>query len=128
MTFRTKQRGTFKADKIHQAEQILFRFLQNESFPNFLKSIANSKEISKTLNIAKLSSFIEEDVTIRVEGRLKRSNLDYNAKHPILLTAKHPVVQFLLEKAHRENLHEGTEFVGNMLHQVYWIIEMRNAL
>ena len=100
MRFKTKQKGTLKADEIHQAEQILFRFVQNESFPNVSKSIANSEEISKTLNIAKLSPFIEEDGTIRVKGRLKHSNLDYNAKHPILLTAKHPVVHLLLEKAH----------------------------
>ena len=80
MRFKTKQKGTLKADEIHQAEQILFRFVQNESFPNVSKSIANSKEISKTLNIAKLSPFIEEDGTIRVKGRLKHSNLDYNAK------------------------------------------------
>ena len=34
MRFKTKQRGTLKADEIHQAEQILFRFVQNESFPD----------------------------------------------------------------------------------------------
>ena len=65
MRFKTKQKGTLKAVEIHQAEQILFRFVQNESFPNVSKSIANSNEISKTLNIAKLSPFIEEDGTIR---------------------------------------------------------------
>ena len=89
--FKTKQRGTLKADKIHQAEQILFWFVQTESFLNVSKSIANSK----TIHIAKLSSFIEEDETIWVKGRMKHSNLAYNAKHPILLTAKHPVVQLL---------------------------------
>ena len=76
MRFKTKQKGPLKADEIHQAEQKLFRFVQTESFPNVSKSIANSKEISKTLNIAKLSPFIEEDGTIRVKGRLKHSNLD----------------------------------------------------
>ena len=81
--------------------------------PNVSKSIANDKEIYKTLNIAKLSLSIEEDGTISVKGQLKHSNLDYNAKHPILLTARHPVVQLLLEKAHRDNLHEGTEYVRN---------------
>ena len=35
MSFEKKEaEGTFKADEIHQAEQILFRFVQNESFPN----------------------------------------------------------------------------------------------
>ena len=109
MRFKTKKKGTLKADEIHQAEQILFRIVQNESFPNVSKSIANSKDISKTLKIAKLSPLIEEDGTIRVKGRLTHSNLDYNAKHPILLTAKHPGLQLLLEKAHRDNLHEGTD-------------------
>ena len=128
MRFQTKQKGTLKADEIHQAEPILFRFVQNESFPNVSKSIASSKEISKTLNIAKFSRFIEENGTIRVKGWLNHSNLDYKAKHPILLTAKHPVVQLLLEKAHQDNLHEGTEHVRNMLQQKYWIIGLRNAL
>ena len=80
LRFKTKQKGPIKADKIHQAQQILFRFLQTESFPNVSKSIANSKETFKTLNIAKLSPFIDKDGTIRVKGRLKHSNLDYNAK------------------------------------------------
>ena len=127
MRFRTKQKGILKSDEIHHAEQILFRFIQNESLPNVSKSIANSKEISKILNIAKLSPFIEEDGTIGVKVRLKHSSLDYNAKHPILLTSKHPVVQLLLEKAHQDNLHEGTEYVRNMLQQEYWIIGLRNA-
>ena len=68
MRFKTKQKGTLKADEIHQLEKLLFRFFQTESFPNVSKSIARSKEISKTLNIAKLSPFIEEDGTIRVKA------------------------------------------------------------
>ena len=79
MRLKTKQKGTLKAVENLQAEQILVRFVQNESFPNVSKSIANSKEIFKTLNIAKLSPFIEEDGIIRVKYRLKHSNLDYNA-------------------------------------------------
>ena len=128
MRFKTKQKGPLKADEIHHAEQILFRYVQTESFPNVSKSIANSKDISKALNSAKFSPSIKEDGTIKVKGRLKHSNLAYKAKHPILLTAKNPVVQFLLEKAHQDNLHEGTEYVRNMLQQEYWIIGLKKSL
>ena len=62
------------------------------------------------------------------ENRLKHSNLEYNAKHPMLLTAKHPIVQILLERAHWDNLHEGTEYVRNNLQQEFWIVGLRNAL
>ena len=85
--------------------------------PECFKVDSRQQKISKTLNIAKLSPFIEKDGTIRVKVRLKHSNLDYNAKHLILLTAKHPVVQLLLEKAHRDNLHQGTDYVRNLLQQ-----------
>ena len=49
MRFKTKQKGPLKADESHQAEQVLFRFFQTESFPKASKSIANSKEVSKTV-------------------------------------------------------------------------------
>ena len=47
MRLKTKEKGPLKAEEIYQAEQILFRFVQAESFPNVSKSISNSKEISK---------------------------------------------------------------------------------
>ena len=46
MRFKTKQGGTPKADENYLAEQILFRFVQNASFPNVSKSIANSRDFS----------------------------------------------------------------------------------
>ena len=63
-----------------------------------------------------------------MKGRLIHSNLDYSVKLSLLPTAKHPVVQLPLEKAHRDNLHDATEYVGNMLQQVYLIIELINEL
>ena len=62
--------------------------------------------MSCLLNIAKLALFIEEDETIRVKGQLKHSKLDYNAKHQILLTGKHPVIRILLERTVPDNQHE----------------------
>ena len=64
MRLKTKFKGTLNATEVQQADQTLLRIVQNESFPNVSKSIANSKELSKSLNIAKLSPFIEEDGTI----------------------------------------------------------------
>ena len=53
MRFTRKQKGPLKEDEIHQAEQILFRFVQSKSFANVSKSITSSNEISETLNLAK---------------------------------------------------------------------------
>ena len=72
---------------------------------------------------------MEKHGILWVEGRLKLSSIDYNTKHPILLTAKHPVVQLLFgERAHRDDPLEGKEDVRNLLWQEFWIVRLRNAL
>ena len=48
-------------------------------------------------------------------------------KHPILLTAKHPIVRKLVEDAHESNYRERTEYVASVLQQNYWIIGLRNV-
>ena len=39
-----------------------------------------------------------------------------------------PIVRKLIEDAHENNYHEGTEYVRSILQQNYWIIGLRNAL
>ena len=68
-------------------------------------SIANRKEISITLKLAKLSPFIEENGTIWVKERLKLSNLDYSTKHSITTsvgesTSRQPTWVHRIRKKH----------------------------
>ena len=80
------------------------------------------------MNIAKFSPFIEEDG--RRNNSSERSNETFETqlqcKTTITVDSK-TFVQFLLEKSHRDNLHDGTEYVRNMLQQKYWIIGLRKA-
>ena len=41
---------------------------------------------------------------MRVGGRLKYSNLAFNACHPILLPRKHILIQRIMEREHTRNL------------------------
>ena len=117
MRFRTKQMGPLKADEIHQGEQISFRFVQNESFPHVWRSIGNSREILKAINVANLWPFIGEDGTIRVKDGLKNSDFERSNQ-----------LYIVFENAHINNLHEGAEYVRNILQQKFWIIGLRNTL
>ena len=60
---------------------------------------------------------LRKNGTILVKYWNKDSNFDYNETHPKLLTAKHPILQILLERAHRDSLHVSTYYVENMLQQ-----------
>ena len=81
MGFETKQKGPLKADEIHQAEQILFRFVQNESFPNVSKLITSNKEISNAPKRV-LEHRIMESVS-RIKSRcVKSRHRNANPIHP----------------------------------------------
>ena len=64
----------------------------------------------------------------RAKGRIGKRQLDFNAKHPILLHWKHHTVELFLRNEHKENQHEGTEQVRKIVQQKMWILGIRNAL
>ena len=125
---KTKQRGPLMLDELNSAELTILQLSQRESYPElYEKLIKNSGKPAKS-DLAKLCPFLDKQGTMRLKGRLNKSMLPDETKHPILLSAKHPVIILLLRQAHVDNHHEGTEHVRNILQQQYWITGLRNAL
>ena len=111
-----------------KAKAIIFKLLQREQFGEEMKSLKNEKEIPKSSKIIQFSPFLDEEGLIRAKGRIGKSHLDFNAKHPILLHWKHHAVELFLQNEHKNNQHEGTEHVRNIVQQKIWILGIRNAL
>ena len=57
--------------------------------------------------LAQLKPF-KEDELVRVGGRLNHSNLQYDAKHPMVLPRKHPVTRLIMHHYHQFKGHMGT--------------------
>ena len=93
-----------------------------------MKSLKAEKEIPKGSKILQFSPFIDEEGFIRAKGTIGKSQLDFNAKHPILLHWKHHAVELFLRNEHKDNQHEGTEHVRSIVQQKMWILGIRNAL
>ena len=79
-------------------------------------------------HLNKLLPFMDDRNLMRLKRQLRHVDASYEMKHPILLSAKHPIVRKLIEDAHESNFHEGTKYVRSTLQQNYWIIGLRNAL
>ena len=93
-----------------------------------MKSLKNEKEIPRGSKILQFPPFLDEEGLIRAKGRIGKSQLDFNAKHPILQHWKHHGVELFLRNEHKDNQHEGTELVRNIVQQKIWILGIRNAL
>ena len=111
-----------------KAKATIFKLLHQEQFGEEMKSLKAEKEIPKRSKILQFSPFIDEEGLFRAKGRLGKSQLDFNAKHPILLHWKHHAIELFLQNEHKDNQHEGTEHVRNIVQQKMWIQGIRSAL
>ena len=67
-----------------KAKATIFKLLQREHFGAEMKSLKAEKEIPKGSKILQFSPFLDEEGLIRSKGRIGKSQLEFNAKHPIL--------------------------------------------
>ena len=108
-----------------KAKATIFKLLQQEQFGEEMKSLKAEKECQQNSTII---PFLDEEGLIRAKGRIGKSQLDFNAKPPILLHWKHHAIELFLRNEHKDNKHEGTEHVRNIVQQKMWILGIRNAL
>ena len=119
---------TLSVEEGEGAQAGIFILLQQEQFAEEMKSLKTEKEIPKNSKILQFSPFIDQQGLIRAQGRIGKSQMIFETKHPILLHWKHHVVELFLRNEHKNSHHEGTEHVINIVQQEFWILGIRNAL
>lgn len=123
----TNQRSdTPSLDELNHALQILVKFVQVECFADLLDCLSNNKLLSKSMR--KLAPFLDEVGIVRVGGRLRKSSLPFEVKHPILLPKSHRLTDLIVEKIHKDNCHPGLKTMQNLVYQKFWILSPRSAI
>ena len=100
--------------------------MQKESFSEII--LACQKNICLPKPFRKLAPFIVEVGILRVGGRLKKSSLSFDAKHPILLPKTHRITDLIIEQVHQENFHPGLQTLHNLIIPNFLIISPRSAI
>ena len=85
-----------------------------------MKSHKRPTGVKSSSAIYKLNPFIMDDV-IRIGGRLKHSNLSYDAKNQILLPGNLPFTRLLLQDIHKRIGHREKHRMLAELRQRFWI-------
>ncbi|KAJ8941850.1 hypothetical protein NQ314_010265 [Rhamnusium bicolor] len=97
---------------LEQAEEYLIKLVQARHFSENISLLENNEQCS--FPIRKLRPFLKDGV-LRVGGRLRNSQLDFNQQHPILLPKTDHFVNILIDHYHRRNLHTGPTLVLALL-------------
>ena len=100
--------------------------LQNEY--EFLTETNNKTGVIPSL-ITDLNLYMDKEGIIRCRGRLNKSNLTYNAKHPILLPRNSHLTNLIIRNIHDDKVyHMGVTNTLAEIRKTYWIPKGRSMV
>ena len=121
-------KGSFVPEDLAAAEELIIRDVQKEVYDKEMRSLRAGETLPTSNKLASLCPFIGDDQIVRVGGRLKKADVPYNAKHPIILPGNHHVTKTLIEWTHRRKGHVACEHVLSLLREQYWVTGARRAI
>ena len=123
-----KYRGYSLVDLLKSAEFKNWSLVQQESFGNEIISFKKTMSVHSKSKLIGLLPFLDSNGIMRAKGRLRKADVGYQTKHPVILPSQHWAVRLFLENMHKRWHHEGVEYVRSIVQRKFWILGLRNAL
>ncbi|XP_018405041.1 PREDICTED: uncharacterized protein LOC108781544 [Cyphomyrmex costatus] len=95
--------------ELSHALSVICRIVQRQSFDKEYKALQAGGTIVSPSRLLLLAPFLDKKGLLRVGGRLSQSNLEYEARHPILLPRGHMLTKLIIKQEHRRTLHSGAQ-------------------
>ncbi|XP_072377915.1 uncharacterized protein [Diabrotica undecimpunctata] len=118
--------GLLTLSEVEEASLRLIKLVQLDSFAEEISILNSNKPLPMKHKLSNLTPFLDENHVLRVGGRLRLSGLDFNSKHPILISSNHPFNKLLFEHKHKVLLHAGPQLLLSSIRQYYWPIRGRD--
>lgn len=87
-------------EEMHNAKHIWVRQIQNSCFKKEMDCLRSQKPLPSNSPLLSLLPILDKNDIIRVGGRLSRSLLPFEAKHPIILPTNHKLTELVIRQAH----------------------------
>ena len=88
------------AKELTQAEHLLARLSQTRSFPREQEALLHNRPISPSSRLLSLSPYLDQELLLRVGGRLSNSALTLSQRHPIITDSKDSLMLLLFNYMH----------------------------
>ena len=117
-----------------QALRVIISTTQRAAFSELLQDARTEPEPSREAqHVAKkslkgsqlyhLDPFLDDYGILRVGGRLRRAEMEYGEKHPIILPKNHHVSQLVAKHHHLQVHHQGRQITGGAIRQAgFWLV------
>lgn len=105
-------------EDVNEAELAIIHFCQEKCFPEEIRSLEKGENIKKSSHLYTLSPMLENGI-LRVGGRLSRSSMPAESKHPMILSKELHISTLLLRHIHQEVGHSGRNYMLSKLREKY---------
>ena len=83
---------------------------------------AELKRVSELKSLRELRPCVDNDMMLRVDGRLENAELPVECKHPLILPGKHALTRLIVLNEHVLAGHAGPAYTLMQIRQRFWII------
>ncbi|XP_023192317.1 uncharacterized protein LOC111609249 isoform X1 [Xiphophorus maculatus] len=123
----TLKKENLTPEDLAKAELSIIQFAQQQKFTTEIALITSGlKTVSKRSSLYKLDPVLDAGV-LRVGGRLNKTAMPVEAKHPVILTKDMYMSTLILHHIHQQLGHAGRAHMLSRLRQKYWIINANSA-
>ena len=84
------------------------------------KHLQQDKQIPKSSSVYSSNAFLDPNGLIRIGGRLENADLDFTAKHPIILPNHHQLTSSIINYYHLKYLHAGPQSLLANIRTNWW--------
>jgi len=119
------RKGVLTVEELQRTELTILKLLQREVFPQELKHLQAGQPLKGSSKIIALNVYLDSEGLIRVGGRLRHARIQEEAKHPIILPARHRVTRLIIRAKHLKLHHCRTEQLLASVRQRYWSLSGR---
>lgn len=119
----------YKDDYRVEALQLLIRDAQRMHFAKEYQALMANQPLNAKSTLKVLNPYLDKSTElIRVGGRLAKSDLSDEVKHPIVLPKMAHLTALIIRDAHISAAHAGVDWVHHHLRQRYWILSSRQIV
>ena len=110
---------------LEKAEKAIVCFVQRQSYPDEIEALTKGT-LKKASHLYKLDPVLVDGI-LRVGGRLSRSALPEEAKHPMILPKSSQIATLILRHIHHKVGHGGRNHMLSTLRRRFWIPHANSA-
>ena len=113
--------GPLTVAETRDSAEVIWKIEQIKYFQAEVVSLSKGRQVRRTSPLLRLQPVLKDGL-LRVGGRLSRSELEAEAKNPIILPSKSTAVRLMATSIHEAFAHAGQNFVVAVLRHKYWIV------